>query len=287
MRRKLRPLAALAIAVLVGVITAGCSNAPAAAATGSTAATSATVTSSNAATSAASTRAGTASDNANAAPGGTATAGTIGTTAASTRTGTGSNNAKAAPGSIATDSSAANAGSTSTGTSTGTGKNANAAPGGTATGSNPTAPAGSGANNSAANREQAVKFADCMRKNGVSKFPDPDASGQLTIDAVANGSSLDTDSPAFKQAISACKDLEPAGFTGHTRTPQEQANALKFAQCIRDNGVKDFPDPAPDAPLVDTNRIPSTAKSGGMSILNAAMKKCRGAAADAGASGGQ
>ena len=43
---------------------------------------------------------------------------------------------------------------------------------------------------------------------------------------------------------------------------------------MRENGVKDFPDPANGAPLVDTNRIPSSATSGGMTILNAAMRKC-------------
>src|SRR5579875_3096072 len=32
-------------------------------------------------------------------------------------------------------------------------------------------------------RQQAVKFAECMRANGVKAFPDPDASGQLTIDS--------------------------------------------------------------------------------------------------------
>src|SRR3954471_17993790 len=57
----------------------------------------------------------------------------------------------------------------------------------------------SGGNTNAANRQQAVKFAECMRKNGVREIPDPDASGDLTIDAIANGSSLDTNSAAFKQ----------------------------------------------------------------------------------------
>ena len=124
-------------------------------------------------------------------------------------------------------------------------------------------------------REKGMKFADCMRDNGVSAFPDPDTSGELTIDAVANGSSLDTDTAAFKKAISACKDLEPAGFAGRKRSAQEQRSALKFAQCIRENGVKDFPDPINGEPLVDTNRIPSSATSGGMTILNAAMQACR------------
>ena len=145
----------------------------------------------------------------------------------------------------------------------------------------------SGGDNAAANRQQAVKFAQCMRDNGISGFPDPDASGQLTIDAIANGSSVDPNTPAFKQAISACKDLEPAGFIGHTRSPEQQKAALKFAQCIRDNGVKDFPDPAPDGPLIDTNRIPSSGTDGGMSILHAAMQRCRSFASAAGVTGGQ
>ena len=138
---------------------------------------------------------------------------------------------------------------------------------------------GSGGNTNATNHEKAVKFAKCMRDNGVREFPDAPGSGELTIDAIANGSSLDTSTPAFKQALSACKDLEPSGFTGHKRSAQQQKQGLEFAQCIRDNGVKDFPDPTPDAPLVDTNRIPSAATDGGMSILNAAMQKCRDFAA--------
>jgi hypothetical protein len=145
----------------------------------------------------------------------------------------------------------------------------------------------SGINTTAATtaRKQAVKFAACMRANGVKEFPDPDASGDLTIEQVANGSSLDTNTAAFKQAISACKDLEPPGFTGHKRSAQEQQAALKFAQCIRDNGVKDFPDPDPDGPLVDTNRIPSTDTPDGMTSLNAAMQKCDASAA--GVTGGK
>ena len=127
-----------------------------------------------------------------------------------------------------------------------------------------------------------------MRDNGVKKFPDPDASGQLTIDGVLNGSSLDPNSAAWKKAIDACKDLEPPGFTGHKRSAQEQEGALKFAQCIRDNGVKDFPDPTPDAPLIDTNQIPSMADKDPRSdpTFTGAMDKCRGLVAAAGVTGG-
>jgi hypothetical protein len=72
----------------------------------------------------------------------------------------------------------------------------------------------SGGNSTASTHRRAVRFAECMRSNGVSAFPDPDASGELTIDAVANGSWVDTSSAAFEQALRACRDLEPPGFTG-------------------------------------------------------------------------
>ncbi len=150
-----------------------------------------------------------------------------------------------------------------------------------------TAPAGAGGDNTAAPHDQAVKFAECMRANGVSAFPDPDASGAFTIETIANGSAVDTNSAAFKQAMNTCKDLQPPGFTGNKRSPEQQAAGIKFAQCIRDNGVPDFPDPDPNGPLVDTNRIPSASRNGGMSMLRAAMKKCSSYAAAAGVTGGK
>jgi hypothetical protein len=152
------------------------------------------------------------------------------------------------------------------------------APGGTGTGS-------SGSENAA--HEQAVQFAECMRANGVKEFPDPDTSGTFTIETIANGTSIDTDSAAFQRAITTCRDLEPPGFTGFTRSPEQQQAALKFAQCIRSNGVTDFPDPGVADPMIDTNRIPSTEREGGMSILHAAMQKCSAFAREAGATGGQ
>ncbi len=136
------------------------------------------------------------------------------------------------------------------------------------------APAGTGTdsssgNNTTATREQAVKFAQCMRKNGVTEFPDPDASGALTIDGIVNGSSLDPSSAAWQKAIGACKDLQPAGFTGNKRSPEQQKAALQFAQCMRDNGVKDFADPTDTGPLISVNGVHS------IPGFQAAVEKCR------------
>ncbi len=146
---------------------------------------------------------------------------------------------------------------------------------------------GSGGNYTSATLQQEVKFSHCMRANGVTAFPDPPPSGQFTIDGIANGSSLDTNSATFQQAMSTCKDLEPPGFTGQGRTPQQQAAALKFAKCMRDNGVPDFPDPTADGPLIDTRRIPSMAGKSPQSDpgFSAATQACHGLLSAAGVSG--
>jgi hypothetical protein len=125
----------------------------------------------------------------------------------------------------------------------------------------------SGANKKLSARDKAVKFAECIRAHGVSDFPDPNAKNQFEY-----GVSV---SPAvWTQATTACKDLQPPGTLSGKRTPKQQSASLRFAQCIRDNGVKDFPDPVNGEPLVDTYKIPSSNKPGGMAILNAAMQKC-------------
>jgi hypothetical protein len=116
-------------------------------------------------------------------------------------------------------------------------------------------------------RDKAVKFAECIRAHGVSDFPDPDAKNDFQY-----GVSV---SPAvWKQATTACKDLQPPGTLSGKRTPKQQSAGLRFAQCIRDHGVKDFPDPVNGEPLVDTTKIPSSNQPGGMTVLNAAMHEC-------------
>jgi hypothetical protein len=130
--------------------------------------------------------------------------------------------------------------------------------------------------------DQGRRFAACMRDNGAVAFPDPDADGELTIDGIANGSGLDPSTREFAQALEACDDLRPAGFFGQEDlSPEQLEGRLEFARCIRENGVPDFPDPAPDAPLVDTNRIPSAATERGMGLLDAAMQACRDVGAKA------
>jgi hypothetical protein len=116
-------------------------------------------------------------------------------------------------------------------------------------------------------QDKGVKFAQCMRAHGVPHFPDPDTKG-------ATNFGVDVPKEVFVKAAEACKDLAPPGSLSSKRTPKEQSDALKFAACVRRNGVKDFPDPVSGEPLIDTTKIPSSNRPGGMTILNAATKKC-------------
>jgi hypothetical protein len=135
---------------------------------------------------------------------------------------------------------------------------------------------------SVSKREKGVRFAECMRGNGVSDFPDPNANGEFVY-----GVSVSPE--AWANAVDACKALQPPGSLSGQRSPKQQSLALKFAQCVRHNGVPDFPDPANGQPLIDTRKIPSSNSPAGMSILNTATHKCGGLlqlAARGGAGGG-
>jgi hypothetical protein len=116
-------------------------------------------------------------------------------------------------------------------------------------------------------QEKAVKFAECMRGNGVPHFPDPDPKGDYNF-------GVDVSRDVWLKAVDACKALKPPGALSAKRTPKQQSAALTFAQCVRDHGVKDFPDPVNGEPMIDTYKIPSSNKPGGMTILNAAVRKC-------------
>ena len=132
-----------------------------------------------------------------------------------------------------------------------------------------TGTASSGADKKLSKQEKAVKFAECMRANGVPHFPDPDPKGDSNF-------GVDVSKEVFTKAVDACKALQPPGSLSGQRSPKQQSLALKFAQCVRNSGVPDFSDPVNGEPLIDTTKIPSSDSPGGMSLLNAATHKCGG-----------
>jgi hypothetical protein len=109
-------------------------------------------------------------------------------------------------------------------------------------GSSDSSGSASGSGGGGSDSTKLVQYAQCMRKNGVPGFPDP-VNGQLNLQ-VTPGGALDPSSPQWKAAQQACKSLEPPGLQpGSAQSNQQQSQALKFASCMRKNGVPNFPDP--------------------------------------------
>ncbi|RVX38387.1 hypothetical protein EDD27_0691 [Nonomuraea polychroma] len=82
-----------------------------------------------------------------------------------------------------------------------------------------------------------MAFAKCVRENGVPDFKDP-APGAAIDDEI------DFNSPAFKKAAEACKDVMPTPFLRNEADENwSTADKRKYAACMRSNGVPSFPDP--------------------------------------------
>jgi hypothetical protein len=90
----------------------------------------------------------------------------------------------------------------------------------------------------AANRQAELKFAQCMREQGV-EFPDPgDGGGPVKVGGDASPEEL-------REAEKACekyrKAIEPPELSEEQQQEFRDA-ALAHARCMREHGV-DFPDP--------------------------------------------
>jgi hypothetical protein len=66
-------------------------------------------------------------------------------------------------------------------------------------------------------REKAVKFSECMRANGVSDFPDPNASGAFPSYGVSVSKAV------WIKASAACKALQPPGTLSARLTPAQES----------------------------------------------------------------
>jgi hypothetical protein len=87
-----------------------------------------------------------------------------------------------------------------------------------------------------------LAFSQCMRTHGVADFPDPDSQGRIGIQA-GPGTDLNPNNPQFQAAQQACQSLRPPPAPGAGKATLQ--DGLKFSQCMRAHGLKDFSDPTP------------------------------------------
>lgn len=88
-----------------------------------------------------------------------------------------------------------------------------------------------------------LQYAECMRSNGVTDFPDPDSNGQFSLPN--DTGDLNPNSPVNEKAQEACQRfLGGAGQHGTAaQEAQDGAKLLSYAKCMRSHGITNFPDP--------------------------------------------
>ncbi len=112
-----------------------------------------------------------------------------------------------------------------------------------------------------------MKYAKCMRDNGVTKFPDPVLGQGLQV----NGNDVQSDTDTYRTADSACKSLVPNGGPAD-EAPADREAAMKYSKCMRDSGVAKFPDPGPGGGLnLDGDKLGMTPDD---PIFQKAQKAC-------------
>jgi len=98
--------------------------------------------------------------------------------------------------------------------------------------------------------EAQIKYARCLRANGLPNYPDDPRklpSGGIAIP---------------DRAVTACAKLRPPGRTIDPSDPKVRDHFLKLARCMRSHGV-DWPDPSPGdlgGPPPDLSGVPDKAK---------------------------
>lgn len=115
-----------------------------------------------------------------------------------------------------------------------------ASAGGTPTAS-ASAAAGDNRRDPVKDQEHFLKYAACMREHGID-MPDP----QLDGGGVAMSLPQGTDKAKVDAANEQCKQFLPNGGQPMKADPEMQEKMRRFSQCMRENGVPEFPDPSED-----------------------------------------
>ncbi|MFE6646664.1 hypothetical protein ACFVJS_08895 [Nocardioides sp. NPDC057772] len=90
-------------------------------------------------------------------------------------------------------------------------------------------------------REQMLKFTKCLREHGLDVEDPPPGEG-LRLQFGGGGQKVDRET--VQAAMEACQEYAPQGQMGGDN-PEMREAMLEMAECMRENGVEDFPDPQP------------------------------------------
>jgi hypothetical protein len=123
----------------------------------------------------------------------------------------------------------------------------------------------SGSATPVSDKEAGLKFAQCMRENGLPDFPDPkfDDNGELELNLPVG-----TDPKSVAVLQEKCKKYLPNGGAPEKMNPEDLKKIQAYAKCMRDNGMPKFPDPDSAGDLSDKGLDPASSE------FKAADEKC-------------
>jgi hypothetical protein len=113
--------------------------------------------------------------------------------------------------------------------------------------------------------DAALAYAQCMRDNGYTEFPDASPTGDVRFRITPETA------PRFQAAADACRELAPEGLRNDDITPDELEALVRLSACVRENGIPEFPDPGPKGNF----DLQGTGIGPGDTRLEAAMDMCR------------
>ncbi|MGI5236561.1 hypothetical protein [Dactylosporangium sp. CA-139066] len=94
-------------------------------------------------------------------------------------------------------------------------------------------------------QESSLRYAQCMRDHGI-PMDDPNFEGNGISIMIPEG----TDKSKVDAANAECKQYMPNGGQPPKLDPAQAEQLRKFSQCMRDHGIKDFPDPQDNGGLM-------------------------------------
>lgn len=105
---------------------------------------------------------------------------------------------------------------------------------------------GEAGGSSATRQEAALRFAQCMREQGVPGFPDPDERGGFAIDPESQeGASRATQDRARRACGKYLRAAGPPEDFSEEEQAEGERQLIAFNRCMREHGF-DFPDPEVD-----------------------------------------
>jgi hypothetical protein len=140
------------------------------------------------------------------------------------------------------------------------------------------AASGSATPDAMSDQEHMLRFAQCMRDNGLPDFQDP-KDGNIGVPNGADPQKVDA-------AMQKCRPLLPNGGQPRKADPQQMEQLRKYAQCMRDNGIKNYPDPNDQGIALDPGKLGISPNDPKFVAAQQACSKYQPGGPSAGPSGG-